>query len=127
MTRTFRSVLRMSPRTDEPGPAEAPVGHEAPHKLMARTPAAATAMSRLLFAAAALLVSGCLAAAPAPAPAAHGPLACPGPCKVLLDDSPGEAWEPHAAIDPNDGRHVAVASRTVESGERPGTFSAWFN
>jgi hypothetical protein len=54
-------------------------------------------------------------------------LACPDPCKVLLDDSEGQAWEPHVAVDPRDPAHIAVASRTVEAGEKPGSFSAWFN
>lgn len=81
---------------------------------------------RLLFAALALLASGCLAT-PTPVPSTPGPLACLDPCKVLLDDSTGQAWEPHVAIDPDDGRHVAVASRTVGAGETPGSFSAWFN
>src|SRR5687767_8137823 len=80
---------------------------------------------RLALAAAALLLAGCTSpVAQPPGPVA---LACADPCKVLLDSTSGTAWEPHVAIDPNDPEHIVVASRVVEAGERPGSFSAFFN
>jgi hypothetical protein len=76
--------------------------------------------------AASVLAAGCTTEPPAP-PWTPQALACGEPCKALLDATPGQAWEPHVAIHPGDPLRIAVASRTVEAGERPGSFSAWFN
>lgn len=81
-----------------------------------------------------LLLAGCAAEAPEPAapPEQNGPLPpdCDPPCKVLIHDhsagnakgAGARAWEPTAAVNPQDPLHIAVASYELSDAavsERP--------
>lgn len=73
----------------------------------------------MLFAFATLL-AGCISPAtaplPAPAPAALPAPRCDAPCRLLVDDGEGSAFEPMVAVDPRDPQHIVIAASEHTAG-----------